>query len=495
MKKVILCTLNSRYSHSSIALRFLYANLREIQDDAIILEFVINEDNEKIAEKILEHNPLIVGLGVYIWNVLDITQIIQIIKKVSPKTIIVLGGPEVSHTPMRVDLGYADFIIQGEGENSFYELCKNILDDNQCDSKIIKSTPVDFANIEHPYNFYTDHDIKNRHIYIEASRGCPFSCEFCLSSIDDKIRYLPIEFLINKLEKLWQRGARNFKFIDRTFNINISYGTKLLEYFLSKSEQYFVHFEVIPDNFPEEFKNLLSKFPPASLQLEIGIQTLNLEVAKNIKRNLRIDKIKHTSAHLHLDLIVGLPSETLQSFGNNLNTLVSLSSSEIQIGILKKLSGTTLSRHDEKFGMIYSDKPPYDILQNNLISFAKMQEMKRFARFWDIIYNSGNFKNTTKLLFENGDVFNSFLHISQYIYSHTNSTWKISFEKICDLLFDYLNENKTHNLNTIKHSLLSDIEKISGRTIPTYLRNTQTKITTIDTHQSSENKRQLKRIL
>ena len=476
MKNIILTTLNARYSHTSLALRYLYANLKELKENAKILEFVINSSNQTIAEQILEHKPKIVGIAVYIWNATDVAELVQTIKKVSPETIVVLGGPEVSYKPLRVNFDMADYIITGEGEVSFYNLCKDILDGNCKEPRVINSPKVDLENIVLPYDDYTDFDIKNRHIYVEMARGCPFECEFCLSSIDTKMRYLSIEVFLEQLDKLWLRGARNFKFIDRTFNIKISYAKAILNYFLEKEEEYFLHFEVIPDNFPQELRELIKKFKAGSLQLEVGIQTLNLDVAKEIHRNLRIDKIKdnlkflsqETHAHMHIDLIIGLPSETIESFGKNLDLLYTLSTGEIQVGILKKLSGTTLDRHDKIYGMVYSDLPPYDILKNDLISFEQMQELKRFARFWDIVYNSGNFQKTTALLFEDGKVFENFYNLSKWLYRRSESTYKISLDRMAEFLFEYMSAK--FDKEKIANIILEDVMKVGGRKIPPFLK-------------------------
>lgn len=476
MKNIILTTLNARYSHTSLALRYLYANLKELKEEAKILEFVINSSNQTIAEQILEHKPKIVGIAVYIWNASDVAELVQTIKKVSPETIVVLGGPEVSYTPLRVNFDMADYIIKGEGEVSFYNLCFDILNGNCKETRVINSPKVDLENIVLPYDDYTDFDIKNRHIYVEMARGCPFECEFCLSSIDTKMRYLSIEVFLEEIDKLWIRGARNFKFIDRTFNIKISYAKAILNYFLEKEEEYFLHFEVIPDNFPEELRELIKQFKAGSLQLEVGIQTLNLDVAKEIHRNLRIDKIKdnlkflstQTHAHMHIDLIIGLPSETIESFGKNLDLLYTLSTGEIQVGILKKLSGTTLDRHDKVYGMVYSDLPPYDILQNDLIDFSLMQEMKRFARFWDIVYNSGNFQKTTALLFEDGKVFENFYDLSKWLYRRSESTYKISLDRMAEFLFEYMSVK--FDKEKIANIILEDVMKVGGRKIPPFLK-------------------------
>ncbi|MFZ3053384.1 MAG: DUF4080 domain-containing protein [Sulfuricurvum sp.] len=499
MSTILLTTLNARYAHSALGLRYLYANLHELQNDTKIVEFTINEQIQTIAEDILKNSPKIIGISVYIWNASQTAELIEIIKKVAPDTVIVLGGPEAGYTPHRVDFSRADYIISGEGEVAFYELCKEILNPVipakagiQLDPRVypkgqvkledddktifIKATMPDLKAITLPYRAYSDEDVANRTIYVEASRGCPFECEFCLSSMDEKVRNFPLDELIEEFEILWQRGARSFKFIDRTFNLNMTFANRLLDFFLSKEPPYFAHFEVIPDHFPDVLKAKISLFPEGSLQLEIGIQTLDPIIAKGINRPLRLEKIfenlqfleNETKAHMHLDLIVGLPGETLAGFGRNLDKLVSLTHSEIQIGILKNLSGTTLSRHDKEHGMIYSDTPPYDILQNNNLSFEQIQKMKRFSRFWDIFYNSGSFENTVKLLWDKESVFNSFYAFSEWIYTQTLSTWKISLDRQITLIYDYL--ILSHDRETVEKALTEDMSKRPEKTIPFFLR-------------------------
>jgi len=500
---IILTTLNGRYTHSSLGLRYLFANLKDLQKKALIKEYVINEKMQDIAEDILKHHPKIIGIGVYIWNASDVGELIEILKKVSPKTTIILGGPEVSYLPFRVNMDKADYIIQGEGEIPFYELCRDILEEKEIEKRIFPPKLYDLKEIQLPYKYYDDNDIKNRYIYVEASRGCPFSCEFCLSSIDKQVRNFELNELLEEFQTLWDKGVRNFKFIDRTFNLDIKMANTLLDFFLAKNEPFTTHFEVIPDHFPQELKERIKEFPPHSLQLEIGIQTLKKDIAKNIKRNLNIPKIKEnleflekeTNAHIHLDLIIGLPGESCESFGENLDYLCSLSNSEIQLGVLKKLSGTTLNRHDELFGMVYSDTPPYDILANELIPFPKMQEMKRFARFWDLVYNSGNFTKTFALLVENQSVYETFYHFSLWLYGQTYSTWQISLDRLAWFLFDYLTSIKKVEKQKVADILVADILKVGGRKLPSFLREYSEITSSFDKEvlTSKKQKRQQKR--
>ena len=233
------------------------------------------------------------------------------------------------------------------------------------------------------------------------------------------------------------------------------------------------------------------------------IQTLEEEISKNIYRKLNLQKIKenleflekNTKAHLHVDLIIGLPGESIEQFGKNLNLLYSMTKCEIQLGILKKLSGTTLKRHDEVYGMVYSDKPPYEILQNNLIPFEIMQKMKRFARFWDMVYNSGNFKKTVTLLFENGKVFEGFFAFSGWIYSQTESTWQISLDRLAYLLFRYLKEELHVEEEVLKEIIKEDILRVEGRKLPKFLRVERVSKNIKKEELKTFNKRQIKHSL
>jgi radical SAM superfamily enzyme YgiQ (UPF0313 family) len=474
MPSIILTTINARYIHASLGLRWLYANMGELQSRSCIQEYTLTDQITDMAERILDSSPKVVGIGVYIWNALQVRQLVGVLKRVAPETCVVLGGPEVSHLPLRVDLGEADYIIQGEGELAFPELCRAIFDHKPPAERIIQAEPVAVETLASPYAFYTEEDLAHRLSYVEASRGCPFRCEFCLSSIDRQVRPFDIDRFLLEMEGLWQRGARTFKFVDRTFNANPATAQRILDYFLEKTPPFHVHFEVIPDHFPEAVKERLARFPEGTLQLEVGIQTLDPRTAANISRRLDFDRIREnlaflereTTAHLHVDLIVGLPGESLEQFGRNLNTLMALARGEVQIGILKKLSGTTINRHDQVHGMVYSPDPPYEILKNDLISFPQMQGMKRLARFWDLVYNSGNFHRTAQLLWEDGDVFAGFSAFSRWLYLQTRATWQIGLPRLSELLFGYLVEEKGMKKNAVADSLAADILVIKGRVLP-----------------------------
>ncbi len=473
---ILLVAINAKYIHSSLGIRYIYANLEELKSRAKIVEFAINDNIYDIAEKILKENPKIVAIGVYIWNISEVSNLVEAIKKIKNETIVVLGGPEVSYEPFRATFSSADYIIQGEGEVLFYHLCLDIFASKKS-SRIQKAPLPQLKNLKMPYEFYDDEDIKNRCIYIESSRGCPFLCEFCLSSIEEKVRYFDLEVIKEEIEKLWKRGVRHFKFVDRTFNLNIKYAEEILELFLKKTPPYLLHFEMIPDLFPKRLKSLISSFPPASIQLEVGIQSLDELVSENISRKIdrakmveNLNFLQEYKIHVHLDLIVGLPGQSVESFGRDLDFLVSLGYFEIQIGVLKKLSGVAISRHDSTCEMIYSNSAPFEVLQTSLMDFKSLQNLKRFSRFWDIFYNSGNFKNSIRELFVDFEVFESFFLFSQWIFLKTESTWKISLDRQALLLFLYLVEERGKNEKEIAEKIAIDIKRVEGRKLPKFLR-------------------------
>ncbi len=472
---IILSTLNSRYMHSAFGLRYLFANLGELQAQALIREFTIQERPLDIAEKLLSLNPRIIGFSVYIWNVVETGAIIELIKQISPQTCIVLGGPEVSHYPDVPDIvELADYTIQGAGEISFKRLCDDILAGKAPLNKIIKGEVVPLEQLQTPYQYYTDEDIRNRLIYVEASRGCPFKCEFCLSALDKTSRAFALSTFLEEMDRLIQRGARNFKFIDRTFNLKVSTSVRILEFFLQRmTDQLYLHFEVIPDNLPESLKQVIQRFPENSLQFEIGVQTFDPEIQSLISRRQDNQKTcenliwlrENSRAHLHADLIFGLPGDTLDNFAKSFDQLVALKPHEIQLGILKRLRGAPINRHDKAYRMRYRSSAPYNILSTRDIDFFTLQRVNRFARYWDMIANSGRFKHTLKLILYGMDdkfetdgysPFYRFMRLSDHFYATTQSTWKIALTRLYKLLYNVLTEVFLYDRQSVFDSLNKD---------------------------------------
>ena len=525
MADIVLTTLNAKFIHAAFGLRYLLANLGELKPRACLAEFDINQRPLDIAEVLLAHNPNIIGFGIYIWNVALTTEVISAIKRVRPEIKIILGGPEVSYeTEEQQIVQLADHVITGEADLKFAEVCRVLLLERRSPNrredadgakhadleigaplpKIIPAELPDFSQLALPYDLYTDKDLAHRVIYVEASRGCPFTCEFCLSSLDIPVRQVPLDKFLTEMQKLLDRGLKQFKFVDRTFNLNVATSRSILEFFLASYQPgHFFHFEMIPDRLPESLREIIARFPAGALQFEVGVQTFNAEVGDRIKRRQNHEKLsdnfhflrRETGVHIHADLIVGLPGETVESFGAGFDRLIALGPQEIQVGILKRLRGTPIVRHDAEWRMIYNSQPPYEILQNKLIDFATMQRLRRFARYWDMIGNSGNFIETTPLIWagstralacsverparqkereEPGECqtrgasdstrggcapqspFASFLHFSDWLHARTHRTDGIALMRLMELLFEFLTGELRLDLKLVAEILWRD---------------------------------------
>jgi radical SAM superfamily enzyme YgiQ (UPF0313 family) len=453
---ILLSTINSRYHHSSFGLRYLYANLGELQTRARICEFVLGKNPRDIAESLLAQNPKIIGLGVYIWNTTQILELVSVVKKLAPEVVVVLGGPEISYETENQELfKLADYVIQGEAEFLFYDLCSRVLAGERPEKKIIAAVLPEISKLQLPYAYYTDEDIAHRVMYVEASRGCPYKCEYCLSSLDKSVRNFDTDLFLQEIDKLILRGARSFKFVDRTFNLSPSISGKILRFFLERVNLgLFLHFEMVPDRLPADLQELIVQFPRAALQFEIGVQTWNPAVAANVSRRQDYKKIvenfrflkEKTGVHTHADLIVGLPGENFESFKQGFDALTECGPDEIQVGILKRLKGTPIVRHDQKFKMIYADQPPFQILQNTDIDFSLMQKFVRFGQFWDLYANSGNFlslmtffKQQAKEKHE-GSLFSLIWHFSNFLTRRHGQAHAISRSALIESARVYLCE-------------------------------------------------------
>ncbi len=455
-----------------MGLRYLYANMGDLQSDTQLIEFNINTRVMDITESLLTLKPAVIGIGIYIWNATETLQLVKLLKTISPQTIIVLGGPEVSYEYETQELvSNVDYVITGQAELAFSSLCNDLLSNKKPLNKIIHSRPFDLAEIKLPYEYYNEEDVANRVVYVEASRGCPFKCEFCLSSLDKTVYPFDLDLFLSEMEKLYIRGVRHFKFVDRTFNLKVATSIRIMDFFLDKmdiqnSQNLFLHFELIPDHLPEKLKSTISRFPEGSLQFEIGIQSLNPIVQDIISRKQNTKKVSdnlnwlanHSHAHIHADLIIGLPGETIESFAEGLNALYLMGPDEIQVGILKRLKGTPIIRHTLEYDMRYNPLPPFNILSNKLIPFSDMQRLSRFARYWDLIINSGRFSSTKKLILSRNP-FYDFLTLSDWIFKTTGQTHKISLERLYTLLYTGLISSLNFNQQMVTDTLLDDYEK------------------------------------
>ncbi|MFA6543730.1 MAG: DUF4080 domain-containing protein [Limisphaerales bacterium] len=511
---ILLATLNAKFIHCAFGLRYLFANLGQLQPRTALLEFEIQQRPMDVVEQLLARRPRIVGLGVYIWNVRETTEVVGLLKRIAPEVTVILGGPEVSYEWEEQEIvRLADHVITGEADVKFAEVCRRLLsappahdpDPNPALSSppdgagsglragecapLPKIIPAELPKLEQvtlPYEFYTDADLAHRVIYVEASRGCPFTCEFCLSSLDIPVRQFPLEPFLAAMDRLLARGAAQFKFVDRTFNLNLMVSRAILQFFLARMRPgLFVHFEMVPDRLPEPLRELLAQFPAGAVQLEVGVQTFDELAARNISRRQDYAKLaenltwlrRHTGIHIHADLIVGLPGESLACFAAGFDRLVALGPQEIQVGMLKRLRGTPIVRHDADYAMRYSPQPPYELLCNRDIDFPTMQRLRRFARYWDLVANSGNFRTAAPLLWAepvsrdatSPSPFACFLAFSDWLFARVGRRHGIALAGLAEALFDYLTTVRGHGAGEAGRALLADFEAAGRRERPPFM--------------------------
>jgi radical SAM superfamily enzyme YgiQ (UPF0313 family) len=474
MPDIVLATLNARHAHAALGLRYLLANLGELEPRAAIEEFVIGQRSEQIAERLLTLEPKIIGLGIYIWNVEESTKLVALLKALRPDIRIVLGGPEVSHeVEEQAICALADHVVTGWGDESFPALCRTLLAGESATQLITGAQPP-LDRIASPYRLYTDKDLAERHVYVEASRGCPYKCEFCLSALDRTAWPFPLAPFLAELDAMHRRGARHFKFVDRTFNLRKDVSTAILDFFLERIEQDpptapYAHFELIPDHLPEVLKERIARFPPGFLQFEIGIQSLDPDTQQRISRrqdnakaleNLRWLRTS-TQAHLHVDLIAGLPGEGLESFARGFDQLVALQPHEIQVGLLKRLRGAPIARHTEAHRMRYQPYPPYQVLETDALDFPTLQRIARFARYWDLIANSGRFPRTVPLLLGESP-FARFMAFADWLHGRTGQTHAFAHDRLVHLLHEYA-ESSSEDLGKWSPALAADYRGAGGR--------------------------------
>lgn len=474
---IVLATLNAKYLHASFGLRCLRANLGKWRERSMLLELTIQERPADVVERLLAERPRLVGLGVYVWNASQSLAVVRILKQVAPEVKIVLGGPEVSHELDRQPIvALADHVVTGEGEVAFAQLVDRLLGGRPHLTKVVEGGLPDLAALASPYDEYTDHDVAHRVIYVEASRGCPFSCEFCLSSLDTKVRGFPLERLLADLDRLVARGARQLKFVDRTFNLSPKVSHALLDFLLARQALgVFGHFEMVPDRFPVGLRQRIAQFPAGAIQLEVGIQTFDPATSERISRRQDVAALEdnlrflaaHTGAHVHADLIIGLPGEDAATFGAGLDRLVALGPHEIQLGVLKRLRGTPIDRHDAAHEVVWSDEPPYEILANRLIGFAEMQRLKRLARVWDLVVNRGNFRRSAPRLWRGRSPFTAMLALTDFLAARV-SLGGVALPRLTELLMEFQVEVQGEPRDEVGAALAEDF-MAPGRRAPTCL--------------------------
>lgn len=417
--KNILVGINSKYVHTNLAIRYLKKYVEQNSNEKIkIYESSINNNIQKIIRDIVEYEPDNIFFSVYIWNVEMVFKITKELKKILPNKKILLGGPEVSYNPDEIlekNLEI-DGILIGEGENILLNfLTKEIKDVKGVyyrENGKIKFNGYEplIENLDIIPFPYDEEELKDVHkiVYYESSRGCPFNCSYCMSSIDKSVRYFSIERAKKDLKRFIDIGTRLVKFVDRTFNLNKDRYMEIWKFLLENyRENITFHFEINANIFDDEVLEFLKKVPRKLFQFEIGVQTINPDTMKAINRNNNLEKLFHNvtcinkNIHLHLDLIAGLPFEDYETFGKSFDYVYKTKCEMIQLGFLKILKGTQMKEESKKYNYQYLDFPPYEILSNDFINYGDICRLKDIEEVLDFYYNSQKFLKSVDFIVSN----------------------------------------------------------------------------------------------
>ncbi|MDD6826172.1 MAG: B12-binding domain-containing radical SAM protein [Oscillospiraceae bacterium] len=451
--KILLCAVNAKYIHTNIAVRLIGGYCRErISSDISIAEYTINNHTDDIVQDLYAKHPDVIAFSCYIWNIRMIYEICTVLKKILPEILIVLGGPEVTYNPHQIltNLPECDFIITGEGEESsrqLYSCLENGSDLSEISGityrdnsgKIIsnpQNAPIDMGVLPFPYDNFEE--IQHRICYYEASRGCPFRCQYCLSSVEKGVRFAPIEKVKKELSIFLEHRVKQVKFVDRTFNANNSFAIEIVNFLIDNDNKITnFHFEVAAETLSDELLSLLKSARKGLFQLEIGVQSTNSSTLKTICRNGIIEKVgyvteelkKAGNIHVHLDLIAGLPHEDIKSFVNSFNDVHSLLPHQLQLGFLKVLHGSGMEKMCNEYKISYSPFPPYEVLKTHCLSYDDILFLKQIEEMVETYYNS-----------------NRFVHSLNYLSKHCSDYFGM-YAVLSSRRSQMFTENLTHNKN------------------------------------------------
>ena len=454
MADVVLATFNARYVHTSLALRCLKANLGAYAERTCILEFDLDARPVDVVERILDLRPAVVGIGMYVWNRRLVTDVAALLARIAPAITSVVRGPEVDRDPPDPQLTSAcDHLVRGEGEGALLEIVTAALDDGPRPPSLIVASELDVAALSTPYRWYTDEDLRHRIVYVESTRGCPMRCAYCRSARDGRPRPLPLRGFLDEMAGLYDRGCRRFKLVDRSFNADPARAHEVLRFVGARAssavdgaEELELHLEWAPQIESSGLIEALAAFPEGALHVEVGVQTLDPDVAARVGRPQRPEQVlaqvarlrRETGARLHLDLIAGLPGEALAGLAEGFDALVALAPHELQLGVLKRLPGTPLDARADAWGLVHAPHAPYEVLATDRMSFHELQRVKRFARYWEVLANRGRFPRSLPLIWGDGSPFDHFLAWSDWLYERTGRTHHLSLQALVGQLFDWL---------------------------------------------------------
>ncbi|MCL2838232.1 MAG: B12-binding domain-containing radical SAM protein [Oscillospiraceae bacterium] len=470
-----MLAINAKYVHSSLSAWILAESIprfARVKHDVEVVEATINQSDEEIVSLVAAQSPDVVGISTYIWNAGKLPKLLELLRKLLPETVFVLGGPEATHNTEYWLANGADFVARGEGERSFPALLDELVD-GETPNPIVESIPIDeFSN---PCSEAYFASLKNKIAYLETSRGCPFSCAFCLSA-GTNVRFMPIDKAFAQIDKLSKSGVRTIKFVDRTFNCDKARAYEIFEYVIDLDTDCCFHFEVAADLFDERTITLLSTAPHGRIQFEAGLQSFfppaleassrktDLELAKqNLRALLRGDNI-----HIHVDLIAGLPYETLPDLANSFDRAYKIGAHHLQLGFLKLLHGSKLREQYENI-IIHAETPPYEVICSPWLSADDLKIIKHTENALQRTYNQGRFLSTLKYVLETSNLrpFSLYRGLGEFAPNHG-----MHLDKYAELIYEHFATLPNVNPDELRDCMTVDwLERHNRKNMPNFLKN------------------------
>ncbi|PKL18772.1 MAG: hypothetical protein CVV49_04310 [Spirochaetae bacterium HGW-Spirochaetae-5] len=459
MNKILLLGINARYSHSNPALFYLKSSIKDLDIQTIITEFTISESADKIISDLKSIKPDFLAVSVYIWNSALVKEILENIKLSLPELKIVLGGPEVSYNSIEwlSTFNGIDYIITGGGEAAFREL---VISRFTTERKVVTGCNSHFSSVIFPYSDEDMRSLKGRYIYYESSRGCPFNCSYCLSSVKSQnVEFRNTGQVIEELDFFARYNPPLIKFVDRTFNLKKEHYIPVWEHIVKRfsGSGTCFHFEIFPELLDNDDLKFLSGVPSGLFQFEMGIQSTKEETLKEIHRagswvkaekNIR-KLVDMGNIHLHTDLIAGLPYETAAEYGESFNKVYSLGAEHFQGGFLKVLPGTEMYRRSGEYGIEYNPFPPYEIISNRWIAPGEMERLKLVSELVDLLHNAEKFTATEKFMISlYGNPFDFYNRMAGYLKREDDGSHR-KWERQCEILIQMVRADHSKSIEAL----------------------------------------------
>jgi radical SAM superfamily enzyme YgiQ (UPF0313 family) len=488
--KILLAACNAKYIHSNLAVYDLKAYSSDYDKEVFLREYTINQPKDEILKDIYGSGADVVCFSCYIWNISFVRELIRDLAKILPETAFWAGGPEVSYDAENflTEMPEVTGVLVGEGEKTFHDLLEYYIDGKGSLGEIRGIAYRDGEEIRHngwrelmnlseiPFVYQHLEEFENRIIYYESSRGCPFSCSYCLSSIDKKLRFRDLELVKKELQFFLDHKVPQVKFVDRTFNCKHEHAMAIWKYILEHDNGVTnFHFEVSADLLRDEEMDLMAKMRPGLIQLEIGVQSTNQETIRAIHRHMDLDKLERCvdrvhsfrNIHQHLDLIAGLPYEDYDTFHRSFNDVYQMKPDQLQLGFLKVLKGSLMKEEAEKYGIVHKEKEPYEVLSTKWLPYGDVLKLKAVESMVEVYYNSGQFQHTLEYLVPLAkDVFTFYESLGAFYEKKGYSEISHSRMRRYEILLEYLQEETDVSVEKASQKMLYDLylrEKLKKR--------------------------------